>query len=88
MESIKDKLGKPISLFIDGTYKLVSNRWVLLVLSYQIVTINSKKELCQSAFPFLFALCYSESKEGVEMIINSFKIGGIYISIYYSIILI
>ena len=82
IESISDEINKPInkpiSLYVDGTWKLLKNRWVLLILSYQVIRRNASKELVQSARPFMFAISYSESECGVSLLINSFIKAGIY----------
>ena len=83
LETIKEEINKPISLYVDGTWKLLANRWVLLILSYQVIRRNDNKELVQSSRPFMFAISYSESESGVNLLINSFINAGIY---YYIII--
>jgi hypothetical protein len=67
-----------LDLAIDGTYKLIINNWVIIVLGTRYLSRSSDEnpntsteEYTHSFVPFVFGLCQSESKESFECLFNS-----------------
>lgn len=64
-----------LSLALDGTYKLLFNGWVLIVLSSHTVNytlnnnVNGRKE-SHSAIPFLFCLVRSEAQPAFDCLLT------------------
>ena len=65
-----------IPLQIDGTYKLLNNQWVLLILSTTLVTQKPGGKFANSCRPLMMMLCKSESEATCSSCLNSFSYAG------------
>ena len=80
IENLRDAVSHgQFTLYIDGTYKLMNNRWVLTVVNVPCTRwCVTSKSVVQSPRPAVFMLTYSESEAATSCVIKSLQEIGRY----------